>query len=57
MMLNLIEQDDVRFIKKILAYKMSSRSRENEIFIDFINHTYKMCIDKIKVKLCEILKQ
>lgn len=57
MMLSLIKQDDVRFISKILAYQMNSSSREDEVSAGFINAVYKMCVDKVEVNLCEILKQ
>ena len=57
MMLSLIQQDDVIFISKILAYKMSFSSREDEFTIGFINASYKMCFERVEVNLCEILKQ
>ena len=56
MMLRKIEQDNVRFLTKILAYKMISSSREDTVSTGFINVVYKMCVDKVEVNLCEIMK-
>jgi len=56
MILSLIKQDDVIFISKILAYKMSSSSREDEVSVGFIDATYKMSIDRIEFNLCDILQ-
>lgn len=57
MMLSIIEYDYVRCIAKIIAYKMSSSSREDYILVGFINVAYKMCDDRIEHNVCEIMKQ
>lgn len=56
MMLSLIQQDDVGFIIKILSYKMSSSSREDGVSTRFINTTNKMCVERVEVNLCKIIK-
>lgn len=49
--INLIKDDDVRIIKKIIGYKMNYSSRINYIPTRFIHATYLMTIKKEKINV------
>lgn len=51
-----IKKDDVRFVKKIIATKLCSSSRDDGLVARFVHVTYKVCVEKVQVNSCEILR-
>lgn len=51
-----IQQDDVRYLCKILTSKFCANSREDDMATGMIHVAYLMCVDKIQVDMCEILR-
>ena len=54
MVINTINQDDVRFLRIIIAYSICESS--NELSVGFIYVAYKICVEKEQVNLSEILR-
>ena len=56
MVINKIKQDDVRFLSRIIAYFVCASFKIDELSARFIYATYKKCVEKEQVNLCEILR-
>ena len=51
-----IKLDDVKFLSGIIAARMCYSSKEDDMAAGFIQVAYKICVDREKVNLCEILR-
>lgn len=51
-----IKQDGVRFFSRIIAYSICASSKIDELLAKFIYAAYKICVEKEKVNLSEILR-
>ena len=56
MVISSIKQDDVIFLSRIIAYSTCASSKIDEFSPRFIYVAYKMCVEKDKVNLSEILR-
>lgn len=52
-----IKQDDVIFMSRIIAKKICSSSRDNDMVVGFVQEAYKICADKEKFNLSEVLRE
>lgn len=51
-----IIQDDVRYVSKILTSKFCANYREDDMAAGMVHTTYLMCVEKVQVDKCEILR-
>lgn len=51
-----IIQDDARYVCKILTSKFCANSREDDMAAGMVHVAYLMCIEKVQVDMCEILR-
>ena len=56
MVINTIEQDDVIFLCRIIAYSICASSKIDELSAGFIYASYKIFVEKEQVNLSEILR-
>ena len=56
MVINKVRQHDGIFISRIISTRICYGSREDDMAFGFIQEAYKICVDKEKVNLCEILR-
>lgn len=56
MMINTIQQYDVCFLTRIIAYSLCASSKNDELSAGFIYVAYKICVEKEQVNLSEILR-
>ena len=56
MVINIVKQDDVRFLSRIIAYSICGSSKIDGRLARFIYATYKLWIEKEQVNLSEIMR-
>ena len=54
MVISTIKQDDVRFLRRIIACSICVSFKINELSVGFIYAAYKICVEKNKLNLLKL---